>query len=41
MGLIGIVVVLASSYNYATQLRMGKEGDKCVPLVASIVSLIA
>ena len=33
--------MLASSYNYATQLRMGKEGDKCVPLVASIVSLIA
>lgn len=41
MGMTGLVVVLASSYNYATQLRGNKVGDKCVPLVACIVSLIA
>ncbi len=41
MGLTGLVVVLASSYNYATQLKGNKKGDKCVPLVACVVSLIA
>ena len=41
MGMTGLVVVLAASYNYATQLKGNKAGDKCVPLVASIVSLIA
>lgn len=41
MGLTGLVVVIASSYNYATQLKGAKTGDKCVPLVACIVSLIA
>ncbi len=41
MGLTGLVVVIASSYNYSNQLRGTKTGDKCVPLVACIVSLIA
>lgn len=41
MGMTGLVVVLASSYNYSNQLRANKTGDKCVPLVACIVSLVA
>ena len=41
MGLTGLVVVIASSYNYANQLKGLNKGDKCVPLVACIVSLIA
>ena len=41
MGMTGLVVVLASAYNYASLLKGNKPGDKCVPLVAAIVSLIA
>ncbi len=41
MGIMDLVVVLASSYFYSNQLRANKTGDKCVPLVACIVSLIA
>ncbi|MCI1856521.1 MAG: PTS transporter subunit EIIC [Sporolactobacillus sp.] len=41
MGLIGLVVVIAASYTYAKQLSRENEGDKCVPLVACIVSVIA
>ena len=41
MGLTGLVVVIASSYNYANQLKGLNKGDKWVPLVACIVSLIA
>ena len=33
MGMTGLVVVLASSYNYSNQLRANKTGDKCVPLL--------
>lgn len=39
MGLIGIVIVLSSSYYYATQLK--RENDQCIPLVASIIALVA
>ena len=41
MGLTGLVIVIASSYNYATLLRTKKQDEKCVPLVACIVSLLA
>ncbi|MEG0276743.1 MAG: PTS transporter subunit EIIC [Coprobacillus sp.] len=39
MGLIGVVIVLSSSYFYADQVK--RDNPHCVPLVASIIALVA